>query len=146
MAALWVVAFIVLLVGSQFVRWSLNVLATVSEFDLSGLPLPILILAGTALAIAANSRKQWGVSLDHLLDETPDAIAKPTATANVPTPPKVEPATSAVMTTTKRSANPAIAVSVSSTQATIPTPTQTQAASVSYQIDPTHHRDERRPS
>ena len=147
MAALWVVALIVLLVGSQFVRWSLQIFATIGQVDLSGLPLPILILAGTGLAIAANSRKQWGVSMDRLLDDAPN----PTN----PTPPAAPPSVDAAATPPPIPATPHPAMTTNPVrptppQSTVPAAVSTapshNAASVSYQIDPTHHRDERRRS
>lgn len=141
MAALWIVCFIVIVTGAQFVRWSLQVFTEVGmNLDLSGLPLPILVLAGTALAIAANSRKQWGLPLD--------AIAPARSEARSTPPPPAEPAAPAVPASSQQRPAPAISVKLTPPRST-PTPTKSpanSAAQVSYHIDPNRHHDERRPS
>lgn len=124
MLRLWLICFVVLFGAAQFYQW-LTHLTWFEPFSLSeiSLPFPVLMMAGVVLAIASNADKQvggLGQSEDQAAADLPSQ-AEPTETNPAPLP--------------ESSAQP---ISFSARRR--------MASRISFTIDKTNHRDERRPS
>jgi hypothetical protein len=124
MLRLWFIYFVLLFGAAQFYQW-LTHLTWFEPFSLSeiSLPFPVLMMAGAVLAIASNADKQLGVlsQSEDQASETPPSQAESTEANPAPLP--------------ESSAQP---ISLSAHRR--------MASRISFTIDKTNHRDERRPS
>jgi hypothetical protein len=177
MMALWLVSFVVLFGIVQLYHWLAQVLGMNGfGLDMASLPLPVLILAGVALAMASNATPQrWAALLSLATKDLPRdfpqdrSASQPMHPAEsqashenaVPTPAnavRLQPSTATPvnLASSKAVETPKAAETVetldtagsSNTPPARPAKARAQApqSTVSYTIDKDNYRSERRPS